>query len=175
MVDGLDICETNMTIPLNPTEPWMGTVVGSEHDTTVDQMAHIALISLCESRLVATAAMPNVLFLSQNQKSLVLKQHLEAVSDLEGPHFNTGMAAMAMYVQYLYNLQRNTARTVMQQHTHLTAYEEHSTAISCEFEQLRQENVILHSGKLPPLDQDRELKVAYHLLSEAEHGWNYTH
>jgi hypothetical protein len=98
MVDGLDICETNMMIPLNPTEPWTGTVVGSEHDTTVDQTAHVVLISLCESRLVATAAMLNVLFLSQNQKSPLLKQHLEAMSDLEGPHFNTGMAAMAMYV-----------------------------------------------------------------------------
>jgi hypothetical protein len=36
MVDGLDICETSVTIPLNPTHPWMGTVVGSKPDTTVE-------------------------------------------------------------------------------------------------------------------------------------------
>jgi hypothetical protein len=41
------------------------------------------------------------------------KQCLEAVSDLKGPHFSTDMAAMAKYVQYLFNLQLNTIRIVM--------------------------------------------------------------
>jgi hypothetical protein len=40
-------------------------------------------------------------------------------------------------------------------------------------EELRRANVILRSGTPPPLDQDRELQVAYRRLSEAEHGWHY--
>jgi hypothetical protein len=63
-----------------------------------------------------------------------VKQRLEDVSDLEGPHFNTGMAAQAKYVQYLFNLQHNTARTIMQQRIHLTTYDEHNIIISQEFE-----------------------------------------
>jgi hypothetical protein len=66
MVDGLDICETSVRRPLNPTEPWMGTVIGSEPNTTIEQTAHIAQTSLCESRLAATAAMPIALFPIQN-------------------------------------------------------------------------------------------------------------
>jgi hypothetical protein len=57
----------------------------------------------------------------------------------------------------------------------LTGYEEHTTAASCELERLRHENVVLHSGACPPLEQDRELQVAYRQLSEAEHGRNHTH
>jgi hypothetical protein len=57
---------------------------------------------------------------------------------------------------------------------HLIAYEEQVTAMSHELERVRHENAILHSGTLPPSDQDRELQVAYCRLSEAEHGWNYT-
>jgi hypothetical protein len=36
MVDGLDICKTSMTIPLNLAYPWMGTVVGNEPNTTIE-------------------------------------------------------------------------------------------------------------------------------------------
>jgi phytoene dehydrogenase-like protein len=102
------------------------------------------------------------------------QQRLEAVSNLEGPHFSAGMAAMAKYAQYLFNLQHHTARTVTLQRMRLTAYEEHFTATSHELEKLRRENAILQSGTLPPSNQDRKLKVAYHHLSEVEHGWNYT-
>jgi hypothetical protein len=118
--------------------------------------------------------MPIALFLIQNQENPVWKQRLVAVPDLKGPHFNFDMAALAKYAQYLFNLQHNTARTIMQQRMHLTAYDEHNTVISCELEQLKHENALLCSGTLPPLDQDHELKVTYHHLSEAEHGWNYT-
>jgi hypothetical protein len=52
-----------------------------------------------------------VLFPIWNPENLVWKQRLEAMSDLEGPHFNVGMAAMAKYMQYLFNLQHNTTRT----------------------------------------------------------------
>jgi hypothetical protein len=45
MVDSLDICETSVTIPLNPVEPWTGTIFGSVPNTTVEQTAHVALTS----------------------------------------------------------------------------------------------------------------------------------
>jgi hypothetical protein len=80
------------------------TIVGSKPDTTVEQMAHVALTSLCESHLTTTAAMPIALFSIRSQENVVWKQHLEAMFDLEGPHFSAGMAAMAKYVQYLFNL-----------------------------------------------------------------------
>jgi hypothetical protein len=114
------------------------------------------------------------LFLIWNQENPVWKQHLEAVSNLEGPHFSAGMVVMAKYSRYLFNLQHNTVRMVMQQHMRFTAYNEHNTTISHELEQLKQENALLHSGTLPPSDQDQELKVAYRCLSEAKHGWNCT-
>jgi hypothetical protein len=85
MVDGLDICETIVMIPLNLAELWMGTVIDSKPDTTVEQMTHVALTSLYESRLAATAAMPIALFPIWNQENPVWKQRLEAVFDLEGP------------------------------------------------------------------------------------------
>jgi hypothetical protein len=150
MANGLDICKASATIPLNQEDLWMGTVIDSEPDTTIEQTTHVTLTSLCE------------------------KQRLGAVSDLEDPHFSVGMAAMVLYVQYLFNLQHNTIRIVIQQCMHLTAYDEHNTCISRKLEQLKQENALLYSGTLPPLDQERELKVAYCYLSEVEHAWNYT-
>jgi hypothetical protein len=57
MTNGLDICETSVTIPLSQEDLWTGTVIGSEPDTTVEQMAHVALTSLCESHLAAIATM----------------------------------------------------------------------------------------------------------------------
>jgi hypothetical protein len=87
MAHGLDRCEVSVMIPLNHAEPWMGTFIGTELDDTIVQAAQVALTSLCESRLAATAEMPNTLFLISNQGDLVWQRHLEAVSDLEGPHF----------------------------------------------------------------------------------------
>jgi hypothetical protein len=113
MVDGLDICDTSVMIHLNQEDPWMGTIAGSEPNTTVEQTAHVALTSLCQSHLAATAAMPIALFMIRNKENPMWKQCLEAVSDLKGPHFSTDMAAMAKYVQYLFNLQLNTIRIVM--------------------------------------------------------------
>jgi hypothetical protein len=46
MANGLDICETSVIIPLNPTEPWMGTVVGSDPSNTVEQTTDVALTSV---------------------------------------------------------------------------------------------------------------------------------
>jgi hypothetical protein len=100
----MDQCEVSVMIPFDPTEPWSGSVIGSEPDTGVELMAHIALTSLCEDHLAATAALPIALLPIQNQENPVWQQRLEAVSDLKGPHFHAGMASLAMYAQYLFNL-----------------------------------------------------------------------
>jgi hypothetical protein len=65
----MDQCEVSVTIPVNPTEPWLGSVIGSKPDTGVELMAHIALTSLCEDCLAATAALPIVFLLIQNQEN----------------------------------------------------------------------------------------------------------
>jgi hypothetical protein len=62
----------------------------------------------------------------------------------------------------------------MQQHTHLTMYEESATATTREIERLRHENAILRNGARPPSELDHELQEVYHHLSDTEHGWNYT-
>jgi hypothetical protein len=58
MAYGMDQCEVSMMIPFNPMESWSGSIIGSEPDTGIELMAHMALTSLCEDRLVATAALP---------------------------------------------------------------------------------------------------------------------
>jgi cell division protein FtsB len=146
-----------MTIPFDPAEPWSGSIIGSEPDTGVETMAHIALTSLCEDRLTATAALPITLLLIRDQENPVWQQHLMVVSDIEGSHFHVGMTLLARYMQYQFNLQYNTARTGMQQRTHLTAFKQSATSATREIERLRYENAILRSGAHPPLEQDREL------------------
>jgi hypothetical protein len=93
-----------MTIPFDPMEPWSGSIIGSEPDTDVEMMAQIALTSLCEDRLATTAALPIGLLPIQNQENPIWQQILEAMSDLMGPHFHTGMTSLAKYTQYLFNL-----------------------------------------------------------------------
>jgi hypothetical protein len=67
-------------------------------------MAHIALTSLCEDCLAATAALPIVLLPIWNQENPIWQQLHEVVSDLEGPQFQVGMTSLARYAQYLFNL-----------------------------------------------------------------------
>jgi hypothetical protein len=86
-----------MTIPLDPAHPWLGSIVGSEPNIGVEMMAHIALTSLCEDRLAATTTLPITVLLIQNQENPVWQQCLEAMSDLEGPHFHAGMTSLAKY------------------------------------------------------------------------------
>jgi hypothetical protein len=174
MASGLDKCEVSVMIPLNPAEPWMGTVIGVELDDTIEQTAQVALTSLCGSRLTDTAAMPIAFFPIRNQGDPMWKQCLEAVFDLECPHFHTCMAAMVEYAQYSFNLQHNLARTVIQQRLSTAAYDEHIITISRELAQLKCWNDLLCGGTVPPSDQDCELKATYHRLSEVEHGWHYT-
>jgi hypothetical protein len=166
MAHGQDKCEVNMVIPLNPMESWMATVIGVELDETVEQTAQVALTFMCETCLTDTAVMPIVLFPIHNQEDPVRKRRLEAVSNPVGPHFHASMAALAGYVQHMFNLQASTGRTVMRQHLHSSSLEQH-------VEELRRANAILRSGMTPPSDQDRELQVTYRPLSEAEHGWHY--
>jgi hypothetical protein len=71
VVHDLDRCEVSMTIPLNPTHPWSRSISGSEPDTSIEMMAHIALTSLCEDRLIATATLPIALLPIWNQENPV--------------------------------------------------------------------------------------------------------
>jgi hypothetical protein len=146
-----------MTIPFDPTEPWSGSIINSEPDTGVEMMAHIALTYLCKDRLATTTTLPITLLPIQNQENPIWQQRLDAMSNLEGPHFHDGMTSLARYTQYLFNLQHNTATTCMQQCTRLMAYEESATATTHEIERLRHEIAILRSGSCPPSEQDCEL------------------
>jgi hypothetical protein len=91
-------------IPFDPTEPWSGSIISSEPDIGVELMVHIALTSLCEDRLAATAAPSITLLPIQNQENPIWQQRLEAVSNLKGPHFHTGLTSLTKYAQYLFNL-----------------------------------------------------------------------
>jgi hypothetical protein len=106
-------------------EPRMTTIIGVELDETVEQTTQVTLTSLCESRVADTSAMPITLFSIRNQEDPVWKQHLEVVSNPTGPHFHAGMAVLAEYAQHMFNLQANTARTVIQQRLQLGSLEQH--------------------------------------------------
>jgi hypothetical protein len=121
MAHSMDQCEVSMMIPFDPTEPWSGSIIGNEPDTGVELMGHIALTSLCEDHLAATAALPIALLPIRNQEHPIWQQRLEAMSDLKGPHFHAGMTSFTKYMQYLFNLQHNTVRIARQQRTRLTA------------------------------------------------------
>jgi hypothetical protein len=151
----------------------MATVIGAELDDTVEQMAHVALTSLYGSHLVDAAMMPIALFPTRYQGDPMWQQHLEAISDPEGPLFHVGKAAMAEYAQYSFDLQHTTTRTVIQQCLSMATYDEHHISIAHELAQLKCENDLLCGGMVPPSDQDRELKVTYHRLIETEHAWHY--
>jgi hypothetical protein len=145
----MDQCEVNVMIPFDPAELWSGSIIGSEPDTGVELMAHIALTSMCEDQFATTTALPITLLPIQDQENPVWQQRLEAVSNLKGPHFHAGMTLLARYVQYLFNLQHNTARTGMQQRTRLMVYQESATTTTHKIERLRHENAILRSGACP--------------------------
>jgi hypothetical protein len=66
---GMDQCEVSVMIPFNPMEPWSRSVISGEPDTGIELMAHMALTSLCEDRLTATATLPITLLPIRNQKN----------------------------------------------------------------------------------------------------------
>jgi hypothetical protein len=90
-------CEVSVMIPFDPTERWSGSIIGSEPDTGVELMAHIALTSLCEDHLTATAALSIALLPIQDQENPVWQQHLEAMSNHKRPHFHTEMTSLVRY------------------------------------------------------------------------------
>jgi hypothetical protein len=145
MAHSQDKCEVNVVIPLNPMEPWMAIVIGVELDETVEQMAQVALTSLCESRLADTVAMPITLLPICNQEDPMWKQRHEAMSNPEGHHFHAGMAALAGCTQHMFNLQASIGRTVIRQRLHSGSLEQH-------VEELRRANAILRSSTPPPSD-----------------------
>jgi hypothetical protein len=57
------MCEVRVEIPFDPMALWMGSVIGSDPDHAIENMAHVALTSLCENRLSTTFEMPIALFL----------------------------------------------------------------------------------------------------------------
>jgi hypothetical protein len=97
MAHGMDQCEVSMMISFDPTELWLGSVIGSKPDTGVEMMVHIALTSLCEDRLTVTATLLIALLLIRNQENPMWQQYLEAATDLKGPHFHVGMTSLAKY------------------------------------------------------------------------------
>jgi hypothetical protein len=68
---GMDQCEVSVMIPFDPIEPWSGSIIGSELDTGIELMAHVALTSLWEDHLTATAALPITLLPIQDQENPV--------------------------------------------------------------------------------------------------------
>jgi hypothetical protein len=74
----MEQCEVSVTIPLNPTEPWMATVIGVELDDTIEQTAQVALTSLCGSHLADTAVMPIALFLVRYQGTIIQQRQCMA-------------------------------------------------------------------------------------------------
>jgi hypothetical protein len=65
----MDQCEVSVTIPFDPMDPWSGSIIDSEPDTGIEMMTHIALTSLCEDRLAATAALPIAFLQIRNQEN----------------------------------------------------------------------------------------------------------
>jgi hypothetical protein len=65
----MDQCKVSVTIPFESSEPWSGSIIGSEPDTGVELMEHITLTSSCEDHLAATAALPIALLLIWNQEN----------------------------------------------------------------------------------------------------------
>jgi hypothetical protein len=94
---GMDPYVVSVMIPFDPTEPCSGPVIGSEPDTGIELMAHIALTSLCEDHLTATAALPITFLPIQDQENTIWQQRLEAVSNLKGPYFHVEMTLLARY------------------------------------------------------------------------------
>jgi hypothetical protein len=93
----MDQCEVSMMIPFDPTELSSGSIICSVPDTGVELMAHMALTSLCEDRLAATATLQIVFLPIQDQENPVCQQRLEAVSNLKGPQFHSEMTSLAKY------------------------------------------------------------------------------
>jgi hypothetical protein len=84
------VCEVRVEIPFHSMTSWKGAVVGSEVDDAVEKMAHVALASLCNHSLAASADTLIALFPICNQEEPQGQKCHEAVCDLTNPHFSVG-------------------------------------------------------------------------------------
>jgi hypothetical protein len=60
---GLNCCEVQVEIPVNPTTLWIGVIIGCEVDDVIKKMKHVALTALCERSLTTTVDTSISLFL----------------------------------------------------------------------------------------------------------------
>jgi hypothetical protein len=172
---GLNVCEVRVTIPFQPTVSWKEAIIGSEVDDAIKKMTHVALTSLHNRSLTTTADMPIALFLICNPEVPEWQQCHEATCELTSPHFSIGWAQMTMYMRYLFNLQHNTGRIIIEQCTHLNAYAGQATLTSHTMVRLERDNAILCCGTRVSMEKDLELQVMYRHLCEAENDLNYAH
>jgi hypothetical protein len=86
---GLNCCEVRVEVPIDPTVPWIGAIVGSEVDDAVKKMVHVALTALCEQHLTDTADTPITLFPIHDQEPKWL-QCFEVACDLSSPLISIG-------------------------------------------------------------------------------------
>jgi hypothetical protein len=84
---------------LTPTAPWTGAIIGSEIDDAVEKMAHMALTSLCELNLTTTTTISTALFSIHDQEDPDWQQCLEAMCNIESPHFSAGWAEIDKYLR----------------------------------------------------------------------------
>jgi hypothetical protein len=96
-------------------------VVGGKLDVAVEKMAHLALTTVCEQRLVGMADMSITLFPIWNQDNPKWCQCLGAACNLTWEQFNVEWEPMTRYAKYLFNLQHKTSRIMIEQCTHLDA------------------------------------------------------
>jgi hypothetical protein len=89
-------CQSQTPLKTAPGH-WPITLLPTDTNTDVELMAHIALTSLCEDHLTATATLPITLLLIWDQENPIWQQGLEAVSNLKGPYFHTRMTLLARY------------------------------------------------------------------------------
>jgi hypothetical protein len=93
----VEVYEDNVTIPIDPSKLWSGSIIASEPNTVVEMMANTALTYLSESRLTAIVALPTTLLPIWDQENPMWWQRLEATSDRGDPHLSAKTTSLAKY------------------------------------------------------------------------------
>jgi hypothetical protein len=101
---GLNVCEVWVEIPLNPMAPWRGAVIHNGVDDVVENMAHVALTSLCECSLAVTVDTWLALFPIHKQEQPEWQQRHEAMCDITSQQFSFRCSHLAKYTWYFFNL-----------------------------------------------------------------------
>jgi hypothetical protein len=97
------------------------------------------------------------------------------VCDITSLQFSVECSRLANYARYLFDLQYSTGQVVTQQRARLDTYTGEVTLTSHVMERLERENAILYRGTRESIEIDLVLQTTYRSLSEAEHGWHFTH